>query len=149
MSTVDAALSMLELAFVHRLKDDEEFSSLTRLKYGWPKELLEKPTKAGLPVVTWFVPSRVRLGNTEPGHLEIQTDVWVWPDDQSGGREQLNAIDNCMMRLLGNETALTWEASWLDETTSFAIAASSVCIDAGDPPEKLLRRRRLWQVAPA
>jgi hypothetical protein len=141
--TVDAALSQLEVAFTRRLTGDGQFVSLTELVYGWPKTLLAKPTAAGLPITTWFTPDRVRL-SSEPGHLEIQTDDWVWPSGASGGRSRLDAIDNCKLRLLGSDSAVTWYDAVL------GIHVSSVCLDAGDPPEeKLLRRRRLWQVAAA
>lgn len=148
---MNPSLGDLDAAWYARLNDDAAFAAALgldsegdlRLYRGWPKELLAKPVNQELPRVTFIVTDRRRLTSFEPPQILIQSDVWAWPDDAAGALATINAIDDRMLELLGDETAVTWYDAARD------IAVSSVMLEGGDPNDVLPRRRRLWQVAPA
>jgi hypothetical protein len=154
MSPVNASLGNLTLAWVDRLAGDATFASLVgtdsdgtvRLVHEWPDELLVKPSRDDLPRVTWLTTAIVRR-SADPEHVIIASDIWDIPADAADparGLATVNAIDDQMLALLyPDEDA----ATWFD--TARGIYVSSVCIDGSDPPSRLIRRRRLWQVAPA
>ena len=142
-------LSTLDITWANRLRDDATFVSLVgidsagsvRLYRGWPLALLQKPINIELPRVTFFVAARLPVTG-DPEQIRLQSDIWVWPD-VGGAMSRVDAIDARMMELLGGAGAETWfdpdKSAWI----------SSAMIDGSDPPESvLLRRRRLWQVAP-
>jgi hypothetical protein len=148
--SASASLAELELGFVDRLEGAAAFTALIqKFAHGWPKALLEKPVQQAFPRVTWFTPGRVSLSNSAPSLLEIQTDIWVWRSESDGGLATLNAIDQAMLDLLGNEdSAVTFPFTLTVDDVDITYYLSCACIDASDPPEGLLlRRRRLWQVA--
>jgi hypothetical protein len=139
---------LLQEAFVARLKNASAFTALGALKHGWPRQLIDTPTKDATPLTTWFVATVHRL-SAVPGRIEIQTDTWEWPAEAAGrGLARLRAIDQVMQGLLGEMDggAVSWEHT--PAAGGDPVTVTCACIDGGDPPEKgLLRRRRVWEVA--
>lgn len=142
-------LSSLDVGWANRLSADATFASLVgldtagavRLYRGWPLKLLSKPINEDLPRVTFFVTTRQPVTG-DPKQIRLQSDIWVWPD-VGGAMTLVDQIDERMLELLGGDGATTWfdsyQPAWI----------SSAMIDGSDPPETiLLRRRRLWQLAP-
>jgi hypothetical protein len=154
MSPVNASLGNLTLAWVDRLAGDATFESLVgldsdgtvRLVHGWPDELLLKPSRDDLPRVTWITTAIVPR-SADPEHVIIASDTWDIPADAADpdrGLATVNAIDDQMLALLyPDENA----ATWFD--TARGIYVSSVCLEGSGPPSRLIRRRRLWQIAAA
>lgn len=149
-----ASLSDVQLAFVARLENDATFATRVgsnddgelRFVYEWPEELIAKPVRTEFPRVTWQI-ADMRTRSADPEHLLIATDTWAIRAsaiDSSEGLAKVNAIDDAMLALLfPDESAVTW----FDIVRE--IYVSSVCLEGSSPPSRLIRRRRLWQIARA
>jgi hypothetical protein len=140
---------ILQKGFNARLSGAAAFTALARLRIGWPHELIAAPTASATPLVTVFVPNRYRL-SSEPARIEVQTDIWEWPEPTAAktrGLVKVDAIDEVMQELLGEEdgSAVSWQYT---PPGGDPVIITCACMEGSDPPEKgLLRRRRLWEVA--
>lgn len=147
--SVTQSLGELETAWVNRLINDANFAGLVgssggrvKLLRGWPAKVIQQPSRNALPIVTYLRATQYTLG-TDPPRLDIQSDIWCWPDPAGEGIDQLNAIDNAMLALLTDgDSAVRWRDDELE------IDVTCVCTDANEPQENgLLRRRRIWELA--
>jgi hypothetical protein len=146
---ITPSLTELDQAWAARLEAAPAFAAAigvdanneVRLYRGWPHELLAKPAEDNLPRVTWFRVDQQPL-TENPELLLIQSDLWVWRNQLA----QLYAASNAMMAALTDGRG--GAATWFDAT--LGIHVSSRLVDSSDPQEEFfIRRRHLWEIAPA
>jgi hypothetical protein len=149
VSPISVSLAELDQAWADRLEADTDFATAigmdaaneVRLYRGWPHDLLAKPANEDMPRGTYFRVIRKPL-TENPEVVMIQSDLW-------GTRtqwDQLTAADDAMTAALTDSKG--GAATWFDAARSLYL--SSRLVDSDDPQEEFfIRRRHLWEVAPA
>jgi hypothetical protein len=146
VSPLTLSLGVLDQAWAARLRDDPGFAAAVgldthgtaRLYRGWPTALLEKPSAAAFPRVTWFRVDRQPL-SSDPEYVILQSDIWA-PKERF---DLLDTIDNEMIALLtdGEGGATQWQDS------AGNIGVSCAMLGGNDPQDVLPRRTARWNVA--
>jgi len=146
-------LSLRELvrAWDARLRGDAAFATLVgtdaagtvRLGQGFPKTPIPTPAAPDFRRVTYFRPATNRR-TRDPEHVILQSDIWAWPDDATGGQQYIDDIDERMLELLAPEEGA---ATWFDAAAGIWVSCGA--LESSDPQGEWIRRMRRWRVAPA
>lgn len=104
-------MKVAELGLVDRLAGDPVLADLVgrdaegevRLYWGWPADLLEKPSEDEFPRGSYFLVAGEPNRRTR-AVVDIQLDWFVWPSGPNGGKARLNAIDERTFELLHEVT---------------------------------------------
>lgn len=130
-----------ELGMAARLAGDPDLADLigkdaegdVRLYWGWPVDVLEKPSEEEFPRGSYFLVVGTPHRRTR-ATVDIQLDWFVWPSGADGGKARLDAIDERAVELLH-------EATWVfDGRRLYGLAGRARDFPAG--PGAPLRRSR-------